>query len=146
VVAVSFRDSMWAPYAWFRIADCEWQMARWLNLGVERYQQADKAFKDYLSVYPDGSNAAEAKARVVEVHRREAEKYRQIAEFYITAEQRPWAAVNYLDLLISDYGGTPQAEWARRELQRINAAPAVPLSGRPRQLRMFGVAPVPEGE
>ena len=89
---------MWAPYAWFRIADCEWQMARWLNLGVERYQQADKALKDYLSVYPDGSNAAEAKARVVEVHRREAEKYRQIAEFYITAEQRPWAAVELPEL------------------------------------------------
>ena len=101
-LASNYRQSIWAPYAWFRIADCEWQMARWLNLGLERLQLADKAYKDYLTVYPDGSNAAEAKARVLEVHRREAEKYRQVAEFYIVAEKRPWAAVNYLNALVSE--------------------------------------------
>ncbi len=122
-LATNYRDSMWVPYAWFRIADCEWQMARWLNLGVERYQQADKSFQDYLKVYPDGSNAPEAKARMVEVHRHEAEKYRQIAEFYITAEQRPWAAVNYLNYLVSDYADTPQAAWARQELEQHQRRP-----------------------
>jgi outer membrane protein assembly factor BamD (BamD/ComL family) len=145
-LATNFRNSIWAPYAWFRMADCEWRMARWLNLGVERYQQADKEFKEYLTVYPDGANAAEAKARMVEVHRREAEKYRQVAEFYIIAEHRPWAAANYLNYLVSDYADTPQGQWAKQELDRISAPPAAPLRGRPRQLRLFGVAPVSENE
>jgi outer membrane protein assembly factor BamD (BamD/ComL family) len=145
-LATNYRDSIWAPYAWFRIADCQWRMARWLDLGAQPFQQADKAFKDYLSVYPDGSNAPEAKALIVEVHRREAQKYRQIAQFYITAEKRPWAAVNYLNYLISDFADTPQAAWARTQLERIGAPPAPPLAGWPREFKMFGVAPVSEGK
>jgi outer membrane protein assembly factor BamD (BamD/ComL family) len=143
-LATNYRQSIWAPYAWFRIADCEWELARWLNLGLERLQQADKAYKDYLSVFPDGSNAAEAKQRMLEVHRREAEKYRQIAEFYIVAENRPWAAVGYLNYIVTQFADTPQAEWAKQELEQIEAAHGPPLPGQPRQFKMFGVSPVTE--
>jgi len=145
-LATQYRQSIWAPYAWFRIADCEWEMAKWLNLGVERLKQADKAYKDYLSVYPDGSNAAEAKQRVLEVHRGEAEKYRQIAEFYIVSQKRPWAATSYLNYIVTEFADTPQAEWAKQELQKIEEALGPPLPGQPRPFKMFGVSPVSEGK
>ena len=145
-LATNYRQSIWAPYGWFRIADCELEMAQWLNLGLERLQQADKSYKDYLSVYPDAANSAEAKDKILEVHRHEAQKYRQVAEFYIVSQKRPWAAVPYLNSLITDFPDTPQAEWAKQELEQIQAAQGPPLPGQPRQYKMFGVAPVEEGK
>jgi len=139
-LATRYRDSIWAPYAWYRIADCERALAEWLDLGLERLQLAEKAYQDYLSVYPDGANAPEAKAKIAEVRELAAAKHREVAEFYINAEKRPWAAVPYLNHIVNQFAESPHADWARAQLERIAGLPGPPLRGRLRQFDVRGVS------
>ena len=46
----------------------------------------------------------------------------------------------------ASYADTPQAEWAKAELEKMQDAQGPPMPGKPRQSKMFGVAPVSESK
>ncbi len=146
VLISRYPRSAWVPYAWLKVAECEWRLARWLDLGLERLREAERAYTDYLEVYPDHAMVGEAREQVSEVRSRQAQKYRQIAEFYMLSERRPWAAVNYLRLLTQNYADTEHAEWAQEQLERVGSPPEPPLRGERRTLKLPGVATAPGPE
>ncbi|MFW6189974.1 MAG: outer membrane protein assembly factor BamD [Planctomycetota bacterium] len=139
VLASRYSRSAWVPYAWYRIADCEFELARWLDLGTQRLREAIRAYADFAEVYPDHGKVDEAKVKMKEARERLADKYRQIAEFYIRAEERPWAAVHYLEYLAQEFAETPEGEWASQKLERIREQSEVPLRGERRTLPAPGI-------
>jgi outer membrane protein assembly factor BamD (BamD/ComL family) len=42
-----FPSSEWVPYCWYRVAECEWEMSQWLDLGLEHSQVAEQSFRDF---------------------------------------------------------------------------------------------------
>ncbi len=131
--------SEWAPYCSYRIADCKWEAAKWLELGVEGVREAVDLYDDFAAVYPDHPLAAEARAKADAARRREAELYQGIAEFYRDAERRPWAAASYLEHLAEEFGDLPVGAWARAELERTDEELQAPRRGTLRALPLEGV-------
>jgi len=128
-----------APYCWFRIAESHWEMAKWLALGLEDVTAAERAFSDFLDVYQEDGRAAEAGERLEEVRGRLARLNAEVVQFYVEAEERPWAAVNYLKHLEKDLPESPESEWAAQELERITRDLDSPLRGDSWQLPLPGV-------
>jgi len=135
-----FPRSEHNTYAWFRAAECEWRMAQWLGLGLERMENAEKQFEDFARTYPSDLHAPEARERVADVQAARASFVWQVARFYIDAERKPWAAVVYLERLLREFPESPEAGWAEVELQRIRAGLEAPLRGTVQELALPGVA------
>jgi outer membrane assembly lipoprotein YfiO len=137
---VSFYPrSEWVPYCWFKVAQCEWERAAWLALGLEGVQEAERSFRDFAEAYPEHPLASEAEQKAGEARRRRAELNAQIARYYIEAEKRPWASVNYLEHLRTEFAGTPQAEWAAKKLAQVKKQLPAPPHGQIRGLTLSGV-------
>lgn len=138
--------SKWAPYCLYRYAECEWEMAKWLRLGLERVQAAERSFVDFLEASPAHAYASKAKEKLAEVRSTRAALYRQIATFYMDTKGRPWAAINYLEYIQQEFPETPQAEWASETLSKIARAAEVPLMGDIKPLRLPGVSTAQPGD
>jgi len=134
-----YPNSEWVPYCLYRMADCEWQMARWLGLGSERLRRAERMFTEFAEMFPTHAYAAKAKERAALARARRAEFSRRVAEFYIEARRRPWAAMSHLEYICDEFPGTPQAEWAAGEMNRIREQSKAPLRGETRPLVLPGV-------
>jgi hypothetical protein len=134
-----YPGSEWVPYCWYRMADCKWEAAGWLELGVESVREAADRYADFAAVYPGHPFAAEARAKAEAARSREAELYEGIAEFYRDAERRPWAAAGYLEHLVERFGDLPAGDWARTELERTDAELPAPRRGTLRALPIEGV-------
>jgi len=141
-----YPQSEWAPYCWHRIAECDLERASWLELGVQGYQAAERGFADFLEVYPENQRAPEARRKLEEIRRRLAALNVEVVRFYAEAEERPWAAIRYLEHIRDNLPGTPQSEWAEQELHRIEAELTAPPRGRVRRLPLIGVEQTPAGE
>lgn len=138
--------SKWAPYCLFRYAECEWEMAKWLRLGLERVQAAERSFVDFLETSPAHAYASEAKEKLAEVRSTRAALYSQIARFYMDTKRRPWAAINYLEYIQEEFRETPEAEWATETLGKITRGAEVPLRGDMKPLRLPGVSTAQPGD
>jgi len=134
-----YPRSEWCAYAWYRAAECEWELARWLGLGLERMESAEESFLDFAQAYPTDVRAEEALARVSEVRAARATFGWEIARFYVDAEKKPWAAIGYLERIISEFPDAPEAQWATRELEAIRAGLKAPLRGDTKELKLPGV-------
>ena len=135
-----FPRSEWSAYAWYRSADCEWQMANWLGLGLERMESAEQQFEDFADAYPTDARADDALERVAEVRAARATFSWEIARFYVDAEKKPWAAITYLERIVREFPDAPEAEWAAAELGKIRAGLKAPLRGDTKELSLPGVA------
>lgn len=133
--------SQWVPYCWFKIADCEWRMAQWLGLGMEGVRQAERSFSDFADIYPGHAYADEARQKAADAREQLARMNAAVARFYIHAEKRPWAAVPYLRRVTSRFPESSEAEWAARQLDRVEAQLAAPLPGDLRDMPLPGVNP-----
>jgi len=131
--------SVWTPYCWFKVADCNWQLARWLDLGLERIKDAEQLFADFLETYPADDNSAEARAKRVEAREAQAELHGKVSEYYIEVERKPWAAVNYLTYIRDQFKDTARAGWAAEQLEAIEDSGKAPLPGRFHRFDLPGV-------
>ncbi len=132
--------SEWVPYCTFKIAQCEWELARWLQLGMEGVRKAERSLRDFVETFPTHSYAPQAKEMLADARRTMAELCQDIAAFYIKTKNRPWAAVSYLDWIVQELAETPQAEWAAEELKAVKAQKETPLHGSLRPLKLDGVS------
>jgi len=137
---VSFYPrSEWVPYCWYRIAECEWEMATWLGLGLEGVVASERSFEDFANTYPRHEKAGNARKLAAEAHDARAKRNAEIVRFYIRGEKKPWAAVNYLEYLRDEFPDTPQAEWAEDKLEKVREQLRAPTPGRVRPLALPGV-------
>jgi len=138
-----FPDSEWASYAWFRVADCEWELAVRLSLGVERSQMAEQEYREFVERYPTDSRVPEARKRIEEARGDRASLNWQIALFYIHVAGRPWAAVPYLEYIAQQFPESPEAKLAAEELKRIKKELPAALRGEVREFALPGVERTP---
>lgn len=146
-LATLYPYSRWVPYCMFRMAECEWEIARWLRLGLEGVQRAEWLFVEFVETYPAHAYTGDAKEKLTAARSIRADMYREIARFYIETRKRPWAAVNYLSYIRQEFADMPEAEkWATEELARIRREAPVPLRGQVRPLELPGVRARPRGD
>jgi len=136
----------WVPYCMFKMAHCQWELARWLQLGMEGVREAERSFRDFVETFPTHSRAPDAREMMAEARGTRAELCREIAAFYIETRKRPWAAVNYLDYMLRELEGMPQAEWAAEELEKVKEQTHTPLRGTVRPLSLPGVREQGQGD
>jgi len=140
VALISFYPrSEWVPYAWYMVAECEYELATRLKLGLARSEQAEGAFWKFMRLFPDDSRVPDARKKVDEIRAARAEVNWQIARFYVDNKHKPWAAVGYLEYIVQEFPGTPQAEWAAAELKRIKQELGPPMRGEVKELQLPGV-------
>lgn len=133
-----FADSEWYPYCWYRIAECEWELARWLELGLERVEVAEAQFIEFMNVYPTDASVPEARQKAAEARSARAAMHGEIARYYIEAAKKPWAAVSYLEYIRGEFPDSPEAQWAARELEKVDKQLEVPLRGRIKEFTLPG--------
>lgn len=138
-----FPDSEWTPYAWFRVADCERELAGRLSLGLERSQLAEQEYREFVERYPTDSRVQDARKRIEEARSDRASLNWRVALFYIQAVKRPWAAVTYLEYIAQQFPESPEAKLAAEELKRIRKSLPAPLRGEVRELALPGVERTP---
>jgi outer membrane protein assembly factor BamD (BamD/ComL family) len=141
-----FPRSRWVPYCWYRVAECEWELARWLGLGIERLQVSERHFRDFADRYPQDVQAPAAREKAAEARREQASFYWKTARFYVDAARKPWAAISYLQLIQREFPDAPEAEWAAAELERIGKELPFPLRGTMKDLELPGVGPAGPAE
>lgn len=134
-----YPQSVWLPHCYFKMAECEFEVARWLGLGGEHLGVAIAELSDSLAVFPEHSEADKARERLREALSMEAARLKGIAQFYIKARKRPHAAVNYLDLLVNEFPGSEEARWAADTLENIRSEQETPLRGDYREQELPGV-------
>jgi outer membrane assembly lipoprotein YfiO len=139
-----FPDSELVSYCWYMAAECEWQLATWLGLGLERVEAAEQHFEDFVERYPGDVRAADAQQKIEEARRERARINWEVARYYLEVEGKPWAAVNYLEYIGQEFPDTPEAERAARELAGIAARAEAPPRGQVREIPLPGaLAPEP---
>lgn len=134
-----FPESQWRAYCSYMVAECEWQMASALKLGLERSKSAERSFRDFIDLYPADARALEARGKAEEARGTQATICWQTALYYIDAAGKPWAAVNYLEQILKEFPDAPEAEWAARELARVRSELEAPLRGEMREMALPGV-------
>ncbi|MHC4480457.1 MAG: outer membrane protein assembly factor BamD [Planctomycetota bacterium] len=141
-----FPRSEWVSYCSFRIAECKWETARWLRLGLEDLGVAERDFRYFVRRYPGDPLTEEAEQKAADARRDRAALNWDIARFYIEDAGRPWAAVSYLEALAEEFPGTSEAEQAEQELARIRQESPTARMGGDRELELPGVVSVQSGE
>ncbi len=131
-----FPRSELAPYCWYKVAECEWELALWLGRSPEHMRAAEKQLGDFIDQYPGDPRVPMARAKVKEARRMRAAASWRTARFYIDTAGKPWAANAYLEQIVQEFEGLPEAEQATEELERMRDAGLVP--DRPRVLQMPG--------
>jgi len=139
-------DSAWAPYCWYKVAECELELDMWLRRGTEHLQSAGRAFRDFIASYPEHELAQEAKEKLVQVDIEQAARYKVIAEYYLGPARRPAASLPYLQYIRSELPDTDEAKWAAEKMEEIFADPSIPVKDRYRRLELPGVKPAEPGE
>ncbi|MDP6107465.1 MAG: outer membrane protein assembly factor BamD [Candidatus Brocadiia bacterium] len=134
-----YPDSAWTPYCWFKIAECDLAQARWLERGTERLEEAERAFSDFVTVFPEDKHVPEARERIKQVNEQRAAKLRETAEYYLGPANRPDAALNDLEYMKESFPGTKEAEWAEEMIRTIREAWPAPGPGGFRRVELRGV-------
>ena len=133
-------DSPWAPYCWYKVAECDLRLAKWIKRGTEHLERAGRAFRDFVAAFPEHELADNARENLEEVHAGQAAKYKMIAEYYLGPDRRPTAALPYLHYIRTELPDTEEAKWAAKRTEQILADPSVPVKGRCRTLDLPGVS------
>lgn len=107
-LARDFPQSPFQPDAMFYLARCDDLESRPAPLDQTETQRAIDRYKQFLDLYPDHAQAAEARTRSQALRDRLAEKRYRNGRLYAKLNQRP-AAVLYLRELLADY---PESRWS----------------------------------
>ena len=134
-------DSAWAPYCWYKVAECELELNMWLRRGTEHLRRAGMAFRDFIAFYPEHELADKAREKLLQVDAEQAARYKVIAEYYLGPARRPTASLPYLQYLRTELPDTDEAKWAAEKMEEILADPSIPVKDRYRRLELPGVRP-----
>jgi outer membrane protein assembly factor BamD (BamD/ComL family) len=134
-------DSAWAPYCWYKVAECELELNMWLRRGTEHLRRAGRAFRDFIAFYPEHELADAAREKLVQVDVEQAARYKVIAEYYLGPARRPAASLPYLQYLRTELPDTDEAKWAAEKMEKILADPSIQVQARYRRLELPGVRP-----
>lgn len=135
-------DSPWAPYCWYKVAECDLRLAEWIQRGMEHLELARRAFRDFMEVFPEHKLADEARENLKRVQSEQAARYKMIAEYYLSPGGRPTAALPYLRYIKAELAETEEAKWAAEKIEQFLADPSVPVRGRYRKLNLPAVRPI----
>ncbi len=133
-------DSPWAPYAWYKIAQCHLRTAEWVGRGGEYLEQARRTFRDFAANYPEHQLAGKAREELAEVRAMQAARFKNIAEYYLGPGRRPSSALPYLRYIQSELADTPLAEWAGEKMKETLSGERVPVRGHYPELGLPGVS------
>lgn len=130
-VPESFPESRLAARCLLQAAECEWKMARWLDLGQEHLAGAEERLQEFLDEYAvrNERDASRARKLLVQVRTRRAERFKAVALFCWETENRPWAAVPWLEAMVSLFEGQAEGKWAAERLEQVRRQAETPLPG-----------------
>ncbi len=135
-----YPDSTWAPYCWYKIAECDFKLAAWVRRGTEHWDRVRAELDDFVRIFPEHKLVKEARQKLERVQAQQAAKYREIAEYYLGPARRPTAALPYLGFLVTEFPDTGEATWAEQKLTQIHADQTVPVKGGYKKLALPGVS------
>lgn len=118
-------ETQWEPYCWYKVAECDLEMALWLRRGTEGLERARTAFTHFTEEFPEHHLADRARERLAEVRARQAAGYKVIAEYYLGPGNRPAAALPYLHYITTECPDTKEAKWAAQKITELIADPNV---------------------
>jgi len=147
-VPAEFPESRLVPRCLLQAAECEWAIVGWLDLGEEHLAGAEARVRDFLEEFPAGDADAVARARALltQLRSRRAERFKAVALFCWETENRPWAAVPWLEAMESRYKDLPQGDWAAARLQRLHRKMETPLPGTFRSLPLPSARTTKKGD
>ena len=131
-----FPRSELAPYCWYKVAECEWELAAWLGRSPERMRAAEEQLDEFIDQFPGDPRVPMARAKVKEARLMRAAASWRTARFYIDTAGKPWAGIAYLEQIVQEFEGLPGTEQATEELERMRDAGLA--ADRPRVLQMPG--------
>ncbi|MBI4577254.1 MAG: outer membrane protein assembly factor BamD [Planctomycetes bacterium] len=113
-----FPESEWAGIGRYRLALCILSESQGIEYDQTPIEEATQELRTYVSRFPGGNKAAEARGKLAEMAEVRAQERYRIARFYLR-EGRHRSASIYLASIVADYGGTRWAERARSELPEV---------------------------
>jgi len=125
-----YPDSVWVPYCWYKMAECDLEMASEHQGGTELPERAQETFEAFKEFFPEHALAEEAAEKVAEAADLQAASYREIAEYYMGPGKSPTSALPYLEYITKELSETDQADWAAAKIEEIMANEPIPLRGR----------------
>ena len=134
-----FPDSVWVPYAWFKIAECDLRLAEWIKRGTQYLESAQRGFEDFLASFPRHNLAGDAQENLEKVLTKKVAGYRRIAEYYIGPGRRPKSALPYLDLIRETLPASEDARWAGETTRQIEQAGRAVQKGEYGRMQLPGV-------
>lgn len=117
-VIADYPQSEWTGIAEYQIGISAFSRLKGVDYDLTPLDEAERRFNRYLSVYPRGERAPDARAKLTEINRLRAEKILGIARFY-QREGKSTAVRYYLQKLLRNHPDAPAAEEARRLLKRF---------------------------
>jgi len=149
LVPEKFPETRLAARCLLQAAECEWQMARWLDLGQEHLAGAEERILEFLAEYGTDNkpDAERARKLLAQVRVRRAERYKAVALFCWETENRPWAAMPWLEALGHQrFEGRPEGKWAAERVKLVRRRMKTPLPGTFRPLPLPAARTIKKGD
>jgi outer membrane assembly lipoprotein YfiO len=115
-----YEQSSWLPNARFLAGESYFRTVDELDYDISNLDKARSHFRTYVRQYPDQPNVGKARERLRMITRKQAEKKKRIAEWYVRTD-RMSGATFYFKEIMRFHPGTKWADQAYTRLQELNA-------------------------
>ena len=115
-----YPQSKWAGPAEYKMGESAMARLKGVEYDLSPLEEAEVRLERYVTLYPRGDKAEDARAKLREIALLRAERALGVATFYLR-ERRPSAARHYLQQILKEYPNTPVADQAEKLLRRILA-------------------------
>jgi TolA-binding protein len=120
-VVSDWPDSTQAPESQFRIGLILIEQAKRGNQDMGNLDLAREAFQDYLTVYPGGSRASEARAQIASLSQQDVQRSLDVAHFYKRKGDHESAKFYYREVL-KKHGSGSLHDQAQAGLKSLSAS------------------------
>ncbi len=118
-----------APEAWFKIAECQYNIALLSGRGMRALEMAEAALKDFLTHFSGHERTEEAERMLDDVMHGWAERTARVAEYYLKVRGNPHAALDYLRDIEKNAPDVGHAAPARERIGEIEEKITTPRPG-----------------
>ncbi len=129
----------YASKAWFMIAKCQYQVAFVVDRGREYLMETEASLQDFLSHFPEDDKVGTAEEMLRKMQNLQAERTEEIADFYFSVRQNPYAALENLYAIKGKFPGTEKAQRAEQRIEIIKGNREMPAPGKYSPLPIKGV-------
>lgn len=120
-VVSDWPDSAQAPESQFRIGLILIEQAKRGNQDMGNLDRAREAFQDYLTVYPNGARASEARTQIADLSQQDVQRSLDVANFYKRKGDYESAKFYYREVL-KKHGSGGLHDQAKAGLQSLSAS------------------------